>query len=492
MARRRRLLLIGALGAAPIVAVMTLLLIVLATMGSPPATGCGGGGEDPALPDHLSFDITAEQMDNATVIVRVGQDLSIPERGLVIAIMTSLQESSLRNLTYGDRDSLGLFQQRPSQGWGTPAEILDRGKSSAAFYGLADHTTNPGLVDIAGWESMGLGEAAQAVQQSAFPEAYDKWAGDAAYLVEWIITGHDPGDGRSSPTRAVAARAATTSSSASSSSSSHAGAVDIGPVQESLQVFADALAEAFDLDAGDMAGAPAGVDDYPDHGLGAGLDVTVGADTVLGDQITQWAMENAVTYKVTYIVWRSRVWHLDDPAGTWTPMVVFGDPVRDHTTSIHFTSTDGTRSYCTGGSTPGEGDWVNPLPAGSYTLTSPFGWRRHPVTGEWRFHAGQDMGTGGSTPPIVAVAGGTVTFAGDCGCGYGLLTTIDVGGGLVMYYGHQSAISTTVGAVVSAGDPIGTVGTTGTSTGNHLHLEFRQDGTPEDPIPVLADHGVTL
>ncbi|NYI03446.1 cell wall-associated NlpC family hydrolase [Allostreptomyces psammosilenae] len=80
---------------------------------------------------------------------------------------TALQESSLRNLSYGDRDSLGLFQQRPSQGWGTAEQIQDPVYASTKFY--------EGLLAVDGWESMTLTQAAQAVQRSDFPDAYAKW-----------------------------------------------------------------------------------------------------------------------------------------------------------------------------------------------------------------------------------------------------------------------------------------------------------------------------
>jgi hypothetical protein len=85
----------------------------------------------------------------------------------VIALATAQQESRLRNLDYGDRDSLGLFQQRPSSGWGTAGQVQDPVYAAGAFY---DH-----LVTVPGWESGRLTEVAQTVQRSAFPEAYEQW-----------------------------------------------------------------------------------------------------------------------------------------------------------------------------------------------------------------------------------------------------------------------------------------------------------------------------
>jgi len=131
-------------------------------------------------------DLSAEQAANARVIVAVGQERGVSERGLLIALMTAAQESTLRNLDYGDRDSLGLFQQRPSMGWGTPAQVRDPAYAAAAFYGgPASPTRNRGLLGVPGWESMPLTVAAQAVQRSAFPNAYAKWEDDArAWLAD--------------------------------------------------------------------------------------------------------------------------------------------------------------------------------------------------------------------------------------------------------------------------------------------------------------------
>ena len=127
----------------------------------------------PAIPG-----LTNEMMTNARTIVTVGRSLGVPDYGIVIALATALQESGLRNLNYGDRDSLGLFQQRPSTGWGTPAQVTDPAYSARLFFG---GPTNPnkgktrGLLDIPGWQTKTVAQAAQAVQLSAFPDAYAKW-----------------------------------------------------------------------------------------------------------------------------------------------------------------------------------------------------------------------------------------------------------------------------------------------------------------------------
>jgi hypothetical protein len=78
--------------------------------------------------------LTGEQVGNARTIAQVGYERGLPERAVVIALATAMQESRLRNLDYGDRDSLGLFQQRPSQGWGTPAQVQDPVYAAGKFY----------------------------------------------------------------------------------------------------------------------------------------------------------------------------------------------------------------------------------------------------------------------------------------------------------------------------------------------------------------------
>ena len=126
--------------------------------------------------------LSVEQVSNAQLIVRIGRELGVSDRGIAIALGTAMQESSLRNVTWGDRDSLGLFQQRPSYGWGTAAEVQDAARATRAFFGGAgdpNGSRTRGLLDIPGWESLTFTQAAQAVQISAYPDAYAKWEASA-------------------------------------------------------------------------------------------------------------------------------------------------------------------------------------------------------------------------------------------------------------------------------------------------------------------------
>jgi hypothetical protein len=126
------------------------------------------------------LDLDPEQAADAAVIARVAHTDGLPARAVVIALATALQESRLRNLPYGDRDSLGLFQQRPSQGWGSPAQILNPSHATQQFY---TH-----LMRVPDWWSIPLWKAAQAVQNSAIPTAYQQWQQEASTIQEFTTS----------------------------------------------------------------------------------------------------------------------------------------------------------------------------------------------------------------------------------------------------------------------------------------------------------------
>jgi murein DD-endopeptidase MepM/ murein hydrolase activator NlpD len=115
-------------------------------------------------------------------------------------------------------------------------------------------------------------------------------------------------------------------------------------------------------------------------------------------------------------------------------------------------------------------------------ITSYFGYRYHPILHFTRFHAGVDIGAGFGSP-IVAAGDGTVVGAG-WGGGYGRVVEIAHGGGLMSLYGHMSQIVAQRGSFVHRGELIGYVGSSGLSTGPHLHFEVRQGGTPVNPLAV--------
>ncbi|GGO85942.1 movement TGBp3 family protein [Wenjunlia tyrosinilytica] len=129
-------------------------------------------------------DLRLDQAANATTIAAVASSRGMPERAVAIAIATSMQESKLENITYGDRDSLGLFQQRPSQGWGTARQIMDPVYATNAFF--------TSLEKIPGYSRLPLTVAAQKVQKSGYPQAYAKHEAESAALAA-ALSGREPG-----------------------------------------------------------------------------------------------------------------------------------------------------------------------------------------------------------------------------------------------------------------------------------------------------------
>lgn len=127
--------------------------------------------------------VSVEQAENAATIASVAARRNLPARAATIALATALQESGLRNLDYGDRDSLGLFQQRPSQGWGTEAQVQDPVYAANAFYDE--------LLKIDTYKTMNINDAAQRVQRSGHPEAYNKHETRARALASTLM-GYSP------------------------------------------------------------------------------------------------------------------------------------------------------------------------------------------------------------------------------------------------------------------------------------------------------------
>lgn len=134
-----------------------------------------------ALGESVTFD--PEQMNHASTIVLIALKRDLPARAGTIAVATAIQESKLRNITYGDRDSVGLFQQRPSQGWGSVEELTDPVYATNAFYDA--------LVKVDGWQDMRITEIAQEVQRSAFPEAYADHEHEGRAIAS-SLAGHSP------------------------------------------------------------------------------------------------------------------------------------------------------------------------------------------------------------------------------------------------------------------------------------------------------------
>ena len=131
----------------------------------------------------VSAELSPEQMGHAATIAGIAVRRGLPARAATIAIATAMQESKLVNVEYGDRDSLGLFQQRPSQGWGSKAQVLDPIHATNAFYDA--------LVKVRDYRDRPITDVAQAVQRSGFPQAYAQHEGEARVLAS-ALTGNSP------------------------------------------------------------------------------------------------------------------------------------------------------------------------------------------------------------------------------------------------------------------------------------------------------------
>ena len=133
--------------------------------------------------DSDKADLSWEQSRNASIIAGVAAQRGLVPRAVSIGITTAFQESGIRNLDYGDRDSLGMFQQRPSQGWGTEEQVMDPYYSTGKFFDV--------MVTVDDWQDADIGDVAQEVQRSGFPDAYDQHVATARLLAS-ALSGQTP------------------------------------------------------------------------------------------------------------------------------------------------------------------------------------------------------------------------------------------------------------------------------------------------------------
>ncbi|MDM7855797.1 M23 family metallopeptidase [Cellulomonas alba] len=179
-----------------------------------------------------------DKITNAQGIIVAGVEAGVGRRGLIVGIAAALQESGLENLDHGDRDSLGLFQQRPSQGWGTAQQIRDPRFAALSFFGgrtsphfdpASGKASPAGLLDVAGWAQLPITVSAQSVQRSAFPGAYAKHEARATIIVDALTGG-------SGAARSVASQEPST-------------ALQVGGEPQGVMTAADYRASGVDIDA---------------------------------------------------------------------------------------------------------------------------------------------------------------------------------------------------------------------------------------------------
>ncbi|MBH1935652.1 hypothetical protein I5Q34_15470 [Streptomyces sp. AV19] len=279
--RRGRLLRVGAAGA--------VLLALIGYLVAHFVTGGPGAPRCTVSADGESYSLDPEQAGNASTITAVGTSRGLPERAVTIALATAMQESGLRNIHHGDRDSLGLFQQRPTQGWGTARQITDPVYATGAFY---DH-----LVRVPGYSRLPLTVAAQRVQRSGFPQAYAK---------------HEPG--ASLLAAALTGRAPAAFSCSTSPSDGKAG--DPSAVRAGLRRdFGPSVLPATGVSGGGKGAAPSRTVSVPARPV-----PTAAADNGprrRGWELASWAVAHAAELRVERVSFDGRVWTAEDSRDGW-------------------------------------------------------------------------------------------------------------------------------------------------------------------------------
>jgi hypothetical protein len=174
--RRRRVVEVALVGVLGLGAVLVAYIVYLTPRASEPPCRVVAGAR--------SYGLDREQAANAITITAAASAVGVPHHAVTIAVAAALQESQLHNLPHGDRDSLGLFQQRPSQGWGSADQILNPRLAAESFFRA--------LAGIDHWQTLSVNAAAQLVQRSATPLAYAKWESEARAIAR-ATTGEAPG-----------------------------------------------------------------------------------------------------------------------------------------------------------------------------------------------------------------------------------------------------------------------------------------------------------
>ncbi|KND27861.1 hypothetical protein IQ64_44430 [Streptomyces stelliscabiei] len=255
--------------------------------------------------DGQSYEFTPEQAANAATISAVGTSRKLPERAVTIALATALQESGLRNIAHGDRDSLGLFQQRPSMGWGTERQIQDPVYAAGEFY---EH-----LVKVADYERLPLTVAAQKVQRSGYPEAYAKHEPDATLLAAALT-------GRSAASLTCEGRRETTGTGTAAAG---------GPAAVRGALARDFGDDAFESAAAVVSsegGASAESSPSPSPSVSPGSGTVTIPLTDAGDagqvrrrgwELAHWAVANSSRLGVERVTFAGREWVAEGRAGAW-------------------------------------------------------------------------------------------------------------------------------------------------------------------------------
>ena len=525
----RKLIAGGAAAAVVVLAAVTAVpLVILVTLlgGAQSAQACAPPAPPGAGSPVRAGDLSAAEAAAAAVIVGVGEQLKIPSQGIVIALAAAAQESGFRNyandglggdLVPAQRDvgrsmrmphdavgtdhgSVGVFQQQYPW-WGTLEQLMSPREAAGKFYRA--------LLKVSGWKSMPVTAAAQAVQRSAFPGAYaddeplarELFAGLAGTglagtgLAGTGLAGTGlAGTGLAGTGLAGTGLAELCGTGAAMDCPSSGLAAERGLTPDAVRVLRCLLEEFGDHTYLGVGARPANADS--DHPAGRAVDAMVAdwdtpAGNAEGRSIADWVVANAAGLGVKYVIFDGKMWDTRRTGQGWLPYAHPSgatDPTSLHRDHVHVSVYGNAAGGAAGLSTAG---WTLPIAPGAHTLTSGYGPRANPAGPGIGFHAGLDFAAPAGSP-IRSAATGQVTFAGVSG-GYGNLVIVRTGN-VETYYAHQldGGIRVVSGQRVRAGQQIGVVGSTGHSTGNHLHFEVRVDGASTDPAAFLQKYGVEL
>ncbi|WP_199815206.1 MULTISPECIES: hypothetical protein [Streptomyces] len=261
------------------------------------------------------------QAANAATIAAVARSRGLPDRATAISLATAMQESKLRNLAGGDRDSIGLFQQRPSMGWGTPAQIADPVYSTNKFL--------DGLVKVPGYTRLPLTDAAQAVQKSGYPQAYAKHETKATLLTS-ALAGREPGS-FSCIVHDYAKPDPADSASPTAGSPTAGASATPAAAPDRAQVLADRVRREFGRTvtpatgyASTIKGAENAVSLTPDPATAAltsssdsGADGGVGAERASGWEVAHWAVAQAQQLGIATVAYDGKIWRKTKSEDGW-------------------------------------------------------------------------------------------------------------------------------------------------------------------------------
>jgi hypothetical protein len=315
---------------------LVLALALVAGLGTqPPRLGTGGQcrlvahGRPMAASSTEGSPWDAEQLTNARIVVDTADQLGLPNRAAVIGLATALQESRLRSLTQAqsDRDSAGIFQQRPSMGWGSLDQVMNPAYAAQAFY---DH-----LVQVPDWTQLPVTVAAQSVQRSAYPDAYAKWE-PTARRMNAALTG--TGHATVSCTPKVQPVSSRTPSGGWAPQ-------QMGPdgLTPRTRYLRDLIKSGFgetNLGGWCPGGCTTGHIEGSDHYTGHAIDVMIlpytdPARIADGNRIATWAVDNADQLAIKYLIWRARIWTPDEGWHPYTHPSGSTDPTLAHLNHIH-------------------------------------------------------------------------------------------------------------------------------------------------------------